>query len=549
LEDVGRRGSSLDDYLRVLRRRKWIVLTCALLVPLSALLFSLRQTAQYEASSEVYLNNQNLASALTGIDDTTLFVDSDSAVETQANLASVPRVARRALSIAGVEDMSAEDLLAQSTVSQKGRSDILRFVVTDPDRERASLLATSYAEAFVEYRSDLDTAALKKAEDEVAQKLEQLAAAGRADTRLYDSLLEKQELLATIATLQTSRASVVRNAGEAAQVAPTPFRNALLGLALGLVLGVGLAFAIESLDKRVRHASEIGDGLGLPLLARIPAPPKELSKQDLLVMVAKPRDPAAEAFRILRTNLDFARLSGSDVRSIVVASALEEEGKSTTCANLAVAMARAGNRVCLVDLDLRRPYLARFFGLLHAHGISDVALQVVPLEIALQRIDLGTGKPAPPGGQPPSAGDDEEGTLDVLTSGPLPPDPGEFVGTHRLQRILHELRDRYDVVVIDAPPVLRVGDAVTLGTHADGVLVVTQLGLVTRPALTELRRVLEGIPVPKLGFVVTGSPKSAGYGATDAYGGYGYGESYYARDGEAASGNGRGATAPSEEKV
>jgi Mrp family chromosome partitioning ATPase len=234
----------------------------------------------------------------------------------------------------------------------------------------------------------------------------------------------------------------------------------------------------------------------------------------------------------------------------VVASALEEEGKSTTCANLAVAMARAGKRVCLVDLDLRRPYLARFFGLLHAHGISDVALQVVPLEIALQRIDLGTGKPAPPGGQPSSTADDEEGTLDVLTSGPLPPDPGEFVGTHRLQRILHELRDRYDVVVIDAPPVLRVGDAVTLGTHADGVLVVTQLGLVTRPALAELRRVLDGIPVPKLGFVVTGSPKSAGYGATDAYGGYGYGESYYARDADpAGSTNGRPAPTHAEETV
>jgi succinoglycan biosynthesis transport protein ExoP len=511
-----------------LRRRKWIVLACALLVPLAAFLFFSRQPSQYAASSDVLLSRQNLGNVLTGTSDLTLAPD-DRLTATQAELAHTPAVARRAIAIAKTPAVTPDGLLAISTVAPKGATDILEFRVTDHDPAVATLLATSFAQAYVGYRADLDTRSLAKARNDVQTKLDQLAAQGRGKSALYTSLEEKQQQLQTLLTLQTSQATVARPADYATKVAPKPARDAMLGLALGLVLGVGLAFAVDALDTRVRSATEIGERLDLVLLARVHPPPKSLAKDDHLVMLAQPKGTGAEAFRMLRANLDFARLEG-DVRVILVTSAIEQEGKSTTAANLAVAEARAGRRVALVDLDLRRPYQGRFFGLVHAHGITDVALGNVPLEQALHRVDLAAGETAIAGRAKltETNGQAERGSLDVLVAGPLPPDPGEFVGTKKLAEILARLRVGYDLVIVDTPPVLRVGDTLALSGQADGLLVITRLNVVRRPMLRELRRALETAPSPKLGFVVTGSGggDAIGYGYGDGYpyGGYGFGD-------------------------
>jgi Mrp family chromosome partitioning ATPase/capsular polysaccharide biosynthesis protein len=522
-------SASLSTYLRVLRRRKWIVLVCVVLVPAAALFFSLRQPAQYEASADVLLSRQNLGNLLTGTSDLT-FGNASNLTATQSELAHTPDVARAALALAKTSDLTADELLGSSTVSAKGTTDILEFRVTDGDPRRAELLATSFAEAYVTYREALDTRALAKARSDVTATLEQLRAQGRDGSGLFTSLEEKEQQLQTLLTLQTSQANVTRRADQATQVAPTPARNAILGLALGLVLGVGLAFAIDALDTRVRSAGEIGERLGLPLLARIPPPPRGFAKDHRLVMLAQPTGPNAEAFRMLRTNLEFARLERDDVRVILVTSAVEEEGKSTTAANLALAEARAGRRVALVDLDLRQPHVDRYFGMLHAQGITEVALGNAELAGALRRIDLATGA-AESNGRPlrtDGAADGELGLLDVLSAGPLPPDPGEFVGTRRLAEILTRLGAAYDLVIVDTPPLLRVGDTMTLSAHADGMLVVTRLNVVRRPMLAELRRQLDTAPAPKLGYIVTGSgggdSVGYGYGYGLPYGGYGYGD-------------------------
>jgi tyrosine-protein kinase len=483
----------------------WIVLLCVILVPAASTYFSVRQTPQYQSSAEVYINKQNLASALTGIEDTTLFVDEERAAETQASLASVPEVARSALRNANVRNRTPDQFLQQASVAPKGLTDILEFSVVDPDPDLAKRLASAYAQAFTVYRGKLDTESLVRAHTEVSAELERMREEGRQDEDLYKSLQANQQQLQTLQTLQTSRAYVVRPAGEAFQISPQPFRNAVLGLALGLVLGLGLAFLIEALDTRIRSAAEVAERLALPVLARLPAPMRKLQRRDQLVMIAAPRDPRAESFRMLGTNLDFATL-GSDVRSILVTSAVEAEGKSTTAANLAVTMGRAGRRVALVDLDMRRPYLHRFFELGGRPGVTSVALGDASLEEALASIDL----------------DEGIGELHVLTTGPLPPDPGEFVGTRQLREILIRLREDYDTVVIDSPPLLRVGDAMRLSSYVDGVIVVTQLNLVRRRMLTELKHVLDAIPARKLGFVVTGAQREdgGGYGYGYAYGGY-----------------------------
>jgi polysaccharide biosynthesis transport protein len=522
-------ASSLRDYLRVVRRRKWIILQAAIVVPAAAVAFSLQQSRLYEASSEVLLSRQNLAAALTDTQDVTLSEDAARLVETQANLARVPAVAAAVLAEAQVSDRTPQQFLDSSKVSGKANADLLQFYVTDRSPALAARLASAYARQFTIYRRKLDTAALQRARNELGRRLTGLEKSGERRSALYATLVEKEQQLRTMEALQTANAFVVRSGDEARQVQPRPVRNAILGLALGLVLGLGLAFLWEALDTRVRSTDEIGEQLGLPLLARIPEPPRRLRKDNQLVMLAEPSGIYAEAFRILRTNLEFANLARG-ARTIMVTSAVEKEGKSMTVANLAVAYARAGKRVALVDLDLRRPFLGRLFGLEPGRpGLTDVALGHVELSDAISWIAVSdrptTGTSA--NGHGPAAD-----TLQLVPAGPAPADAGEFMGTNALADILDQLVERADLVLIDAPPLLHVGDAMTLSARIDALLVVTRLNVVRRPMLGEVRRVLHSSPAAQLGFVLTGArlEEAYGYGGYSAYPRAGYRETERSRE-------------------
>jgi len=514
------RATTLRDYLRVARRRKWIIAQAVVLVPLVAVALSLHQRTMYRASAEVLLATQNVANQLNGINDPTLTLDADRRAQTQADLARVPDVARQALTLAGLR-RSVDDFLSHSSATAKTNADLLELSAEDHDPAVARRLATAYARAFSHYRAQLDTAPYVSAKRRANAQLAEMAAAHARTSDAYQALTRKRDQLDQIIALLTRNAVPVKSADTATKVQPRPVRNGILGLLLGIVLGVALAFLREALDTRVRSAEEIEERLGLPLLARIPEPPRRLRKHDKPVMLADPNGSQAEIFRLFRTNLEFVRLS-HEPRTILVTSALEREGKSTTSVNLAIALARAGQRVALVDLDLRRPALDRFFDLGGRPGLTQIALRQAELADVLAPMAF-TGR----NGNTNGAGPRENGNgyrirddeLVVIGAGPIPPNPGEFVGTATVARVLEELGKKFDTVLLDTPPALQVGDAMTLSRRVDAILVVCRMNIVRRPMLNELRRLLDASPAEKLGFVLAGAESEDG--------GYGYGQRAY----------------------
>jgi capsular exopolysaccharide synthesis family protein len=506
---------SLDDYLSILRRRKWVVIESVLIVAIVTGVLSTQQQKVFKATAAMLVNRQDLGAAVTGLPNSDATADPARNVQTQATLARVPAVAQQAVTAAGVPGVTTGTLLLDSSVIGSPDSDFLTFVVKNGDAVAAQKLATAYAHAYASYRLNLDTSTLKTARIELERRAAALAQSGDRSSVLYRDLVQKAEQLRTTQLLQ-QRNEVVKDASRGTQIAPTPKRNALLGAMIGLVLGLGIAAIWEALDKRVRSEEEIEDTLGLPLLARLPEPPKEISAESRLVMLEEPTGVHAEAVRRLRTNVEFAMLEG-DAQTIMITSAVQREGKSTTVANLALALARSGRKVALIDLDLRQPMVDQFFALQGAPGVTDVALGRASLDEVLVEVSVPERSPVTHIASAGKALPLLDGKLSVIPSGQLPASPGEFVGTVAMAKLLADLRRSFDIVLIDAPPMCIVGDAMTLSTKIDAFIVVARLGTLERRTLADLQREIAASPARALGVVVTGVDPTDTYGMGSYY--------------------------------
>ena len=267
-------------------------------------------------------------------------------------------------------------------------------------------------------------------------------------------------------------------------IGPNRMMQVLLAAAIGLILAVGAAFLIEALDDTLKSPDDITKTMGLSILGAITRITGE-TPAERLITVRHPKSPISEAYRVIRTNLQFSSLD-KPLRTLVVTSPNPKEGKSTTLANLGVVMAQAGKSVVLVDSDLRRPTLHKIFQVPNREGLTNALLQDTPVL----------------NGQLQETGVEN---LRILTSGPLPPNPSELLGSKKMQRLLEQLKDQADLVLLDTPPALAVTDAAVLATQTDGVLVVTDAARTrrgaARQAVESLRKVgarLTGVAVNRL---------------------------------------------------
>jgi capsular exopolysaccharide synthesis family protein len=408
------------------------------------------------------------------------------------------------------------------TVTGSSDADIITITARNSDPKRATSVANAYANAYVDAKrtqgiDDL-LAASKQVRDQVNDLQQQIdaldkqvqsAPAAERDavsqsvSQRRTALLSEQsafgqtsDQLQVRIALASGGASVVGPAvAPTTPVEPRPLRTGALALFVGLLLGICGAFLRENLDDRLRNKEELERACdGLPVLGVVTS----YENTDALpVTLTQPSSSCAESYRTLRTAIQFLGLDRR-LRTLQVTSPNLGEGKTTTIANLGVALACAGVNVCIVDCDLRRPRLASLFGVDSTVGFASVLLGRSTLDNALQASEaLGP-------------------CLRILPAGPIPPNPSELLASPRMQAVVEALAERYDLVLIDSPPTLPVSDALVVSRMADAVLMVASAGSTTRRNMQDALELMRNVSAPVIGSVLNRAKESAredyGYG-------------------------------------
>ncbi len=343
--------------------------------------------------------------------------------------------------------------------------------------------------------------------------------------RLFDVLVERMREVDVTAGYAKTNVEVVERADvPKAPIKPKKARTVALSIFLGLFLGVGLAFSFEYLDDTVKTPEDLEDRVGIPVLGFVPAmgtkgPQRDGFSHRGSVSLAEPTSSVTEAYRSIRTSLFFSA-PAEETKALVVTSGGPGDGKTTTATNLALVIAQSGKRVLLVDADFRRPMVHKVFGLDSKVGLSTVLVGEAPLEQAVQKVE--------------HDGNVVE-NLDVLATGPKPPNPAELLDSQSMRRLLEEARQKYDRVIVDTPPVLFVADASIVSAISDGVVMVVKSATNTCSLARRAREQLEGVKARILGGILNDVHVSRlGYYYSDYYY-YGYSRyyrSYYAGDRE-----------------
>ena len=449
----------LRNFVRLLRDHWLLIGLVTVLAGACIAVLTSRMTREYSASVTFYVSAQ----APTSNDPIAAYegaLFSQQEVQSYVNLLTGPRLAQSVINNLRLP-MSASALSSEMSAHLIPQTVLLTATVTDTSPHRAQAIAQAVGAQFVKLVSSLERPPGK----------------GPAMVRV---------------TVVAPAALPV------APVSPQPLKNIAIAVGLGLLAGIGLAALRRALDTTVKSADQLtAITAGKPVLGSVPA--DHAARKRPLIADAAPFGPRAEAFRKLRTNLQFLDVDMPH-KVLLVTSPLPQEGKSSTICNLAIALAQSGKRVILVEADLRRPRAASYLGLPGGAGVTSILLGSADISAVAQ-----------------SWGDD---LFTVLASGPEAPNPSELLGSQRMRQLLEELRAAYDYVLVDTPPVLPFADALATGPACDGALLVVRYG---KTRVDQVRRA--GDSLSAVGVTVLGTVLSMTSGKRDP--GYGYG--YYSR--------------------
>lgn len=424
----------MKDYARILRRSWFVIAAATLIGVLAAWAVTAMTTPQYSATSAAFVSSDR-GGTLNDLTQGNAFTERR--VNTYAQLVTEPIVTAPVIEEFGLEGGTSE-LASRIKVTIPVETTMVEITVTDPSAEVASSLANALV-------TSLTT---------VVQQIEPLSSTVAPDGTVIES--------APIVKITQVRFADVPEA----PVSPRLWFNLLVGLLAGIALGVLAAILREMLDTRLRTPEDIERLTPIPVVGIVPQLAKGRSTASL--GSGEPGDTFDEAFRILRTNLQFLEVGGPS--TFVITSSTGGEGKSTVTANLAAAIAANGLRVLVVDADLRRPQVHMNFGVEGGAGLTDVLIGRASLEDVVQ----------------PWQSD----RLHVLASGRIPPNPSELLGSAPMHELMKRVEQEYDVVLYDSAPVLPVPDAAILSHHVGGVLVVASVG---RAALDQVGHALNAL--------------------------------------------------------
>lgn len=519
----------LRDYLSILRVRKGIIILSTLVVAAAAVAVSLMQAPLYRSEARVLISEKDTSAALLGNLVPELSSQPERALQTQVQLMEVRPVAESTIKKLGLE-MTPDALLDRVEVAGIGQTNVIAITVQASDPDDASLIANTMAEEYVDASRVRKRSAITEAADEVETRLKQaeeeildigrrIQASGKSEeltaelsmaTSTYATLAEKLETLRINEQLESGSGSIVQPAvPQKDAVAPQPVRNGMLGLAVGLMLGLGMAFLYEYLDNTIKSTEEAEKAYGGPVLGTVPLDKHEKGMKRRLAILESPGSSTAEAYRVLRNSLDFINFEHK-LKTLVITSAAPAEGKSTVAANLAAALSQAGKKVVLVSVDFRRPTTDQFFSVNNMIGLSDVLSGAHSLKSALQR--------------------PVDDTLLILTAGKMPPNPSELLGSEKMHEVIESLEEWADWVLIDSPPLLAVADPAAVARWADGVLMVSKAGESTKDIAHKATELLAKVGAKVIGVVAWGLEEGKagyGYGYGKYAGGYYYYHSYY----------------------
>jgi len=506
--DDEREGLTLRDYLGVMWRRKWIIILVTLVATGAAFGFSYRQAKVYQAQADlIYEQQLDVANPLTGqsYTDPTQRTTELNSVDAIIKSPQMTDLAGKELKKQGMPTtgFTVSSALAPTDATSGQTGNVVSIFATSEDPQLAAAASQVYADTFVGWRKDRVLVQIGHAIDAVQRQMRGYSGDAKNSSE-YLVLAQRLSDLQILKSTATGNFHVLVPATvPTAPISPKPLRSAILGFGVGLFAGIGLAFLLEQFDTRLRRADDVAALLRQPVLARLPRLSREQVKSPRLVTLEHPADAVAEAFRLLRTNLAFMDVDGT-ARSLLVTSSLQGEGKSVTVANLAVTLTLAGKKVIVVDADLRRPRQHRLFGLENGTGASNVAVGDADLVATLQSVQVVS--PDGDGSQSDftswSSATGAVTRLWVLTSGPIPPNPGEIVASRRFSQLLTRLRDECDVLLVDSPAMLAVGDTAALASEVDGLIFLVDMEKARRPVIQAAADQLYRLPCAMMGIVV-----------------------------------------------